>query len=233
MWPALTAVFRAADRKPCLLAMVLGPLGRARRPVPPPAASESTQVAISDSRSLARGMDPIGRAVMSERRYSSYLSRVYCSIPVSASMWVRTQSATVSSVLWFSRRGVGLSPCISMARSGPWASMAARKASAERVSLKASARWRFFESEQDGVRDGAVLAVDLADGRHDGSLKDVLLIYGVACLHQCCDLHIMVELRGIEPLTFSMRTRRATNCAIAPCAGSTLPGTPATAETGR
>lgn len=27
-----------------------------------------------------------------------------------------------------------------------------------------------------------------------------------------------VELRGIEPLTFSMRTRRATNCAIAPAA---------------
>ncbi len=27
----------------------------------------------------------------------------------------------------------------------------------------------------------------------------------------------LVELRGIEPLTFSMRTRRATNCAIAPC----------------
>ena len=26
----------------------------------------------------------------------------------------------------------------------------------------------------------------------------------------------MVELRGIEPLTFSMRTRRATNCATAP-----------------
>ena len=26
----------------------------------------------------------------------------------------------------------------------------------------------------------------------------------------------VVELRGIEPLTFSMRTRRATNCAIAP-----------------
>jgi site-specific DNA recombinase len=25
-----------------------------------------------------------------------------------------------------------------------------------------------------------------------------------------------VELRGIEPLTFSMRTRRATNCATAP-----------------
>ena len=27
---------------------------------------------------------------------------------------------------------------------------------------------------------------------------------------------LMVELRGFEPLTFSMRTRRATNCAIAP-----------------
>ena len=27
---------------------------------------------------------------------------------------------------------------------------------------------------------------------------------------------VMVELRGIEPLTFSMRTRRATNCATAP-----------------
>ena len=25
-----------------------------------------------------------------------------------------------------------------------------------------------------------------------------------------------VELRGFEPLTFSLRTRRATNCAIAP-----------------
>ena len=28
----------------------------------------------------------------------------------------------------------------------------------------------------------------------------------------------MVELRGFEPLTFSLRTRRATNCATAPCA---------------
>ena len=28
-------------------------------------------------------------------------------------------------------------------------------------------------------------------------------------------LHL-VELRGLEPLTFSLRTRRATNCAIAP-----------------
>lgn len=30
----------------------------------------------------------------------------------------------------------------------------------------------------------------------------------------------LVELRGIEPLTFSMRTRRATNCAIAPDTGT-------------
>jgi hypothetical protein len=28
----------------------------------------------------------------------------------------------------------------------------------------------------------------------------------------------VVELRGFEPLTFSLRTRRATNCAIAPSA---------------
>jgi hypothetical protein len=28
-----------------------------------------------------------------------------------------------------------------------------------------------------------------------------------------------VELRGLEPLTFSLRTRRATNCAIAPRTG--------------
>ena len=33
----------------------------------------------------------------------------------------------------------------------------------------------------------------------------------------------IVELRGIEPLTYSMRTSRATNCAIAPGAGSRLP----------
>src|SRR5660397_49491 len=28
--------------------------------------------------------------------------------------------------------------------------------------------------------------------------------------------HLVVELRGFEPLTFSLRTRRATNCATAP-----------------
>ena len=29
----------------------------------------------------------------------------------------------------------------------------------------------------------------------------------------------LVELRGLEPLTFSLRTRRATDCAIAPRTG--------------
>ena len=33
-----------------------------------------------------------------------------------------------------------------------------------------------------------------------------------------CDI-TMVELRGLEPLTFSLRTRRATDCAIAPRIG--------------
>ncbi len=33
-----------------------------------------------------------------------------------------------------------------------------------------------------------------------------------------------VELRGIEPLTSSMRTRRATNCATAPCGGTSITG---------
>ena len=34
---------------------------------------------------------------------------------------------------------------------------------------------------------------------------------------QVSDLGLVVELRGFEPLTFSLRTRRATNCATAPC----------------
>lgn len=32
----------------------------------------------------------------------------------------------------------------------------------------------------------------------------------------CGEVATVVELRGIEPLTYSMRTSRATNCAIAP-----------------
>ena len=34
---------------------------------------------------------------------------------------------------------------------------------------------------------------------------------------RCSSTSDLVELRGFEPLTFSLRTRRATNCAIAPC----------------
>ena len=33
----------------------------------------------------------------------------------------------------------------------------------------------------------------------------------------CSRKTLWVELRGFEPLTFSLRTRRATSCAIAPC----------------
>ncbi len=36
------------------------------------------------------------------------------------------------------------------------------------------------------------------------------------CVDTRLNCTFSVELRGIEPLTFSMRTRRATNCAIAP-----------------
>ncbi len=42
-----------------------------------------------------------------------------------------------------------------------------------------------------------------------------VLLHGID-LAPCSNKPPKVELRGIEPLTFSMRTRRATNCAIAP-----------------
>ena len=54
------------------------------------------------------------------------------------------------------------------------------------------------------------------DTRTPGSYRYRVLVHvrgsNVSCL---------VELRGIEPLTYSMRTSRATNCAIAPDTGST------------
>src|ERR1700709_1554570 len=40
------------------------------------------------------------------------------------------------------------------------------------------------------------------------------------------DVRLWVELRGFEPLTFSLRTRRATNCATAPSAEEKLPPRP-------
>ena len=36
------------------------------------------------------------------------------------------------------------------------------------------------------------------------------------------DTYSSVELRGLEPLTFSLRTRRATDCAIAPWTGGMI-----------
>ena len=42
--------------------------------------------------------------------------------------------------------------------------------------------------------------------------------------------NLMVELRGFEPLAFSLRTRRATNCATAPEARETITSAPAPAE---
>lgn len=50
--------------------------------------------------------------------------------------------------------------------------------------------------------------------------ESLTLVEALTCgfsLGQGFNTDHMVELRGIEPLTFSMRTRRATNCAIAPC----------------
>jgi hypothetical protein len=42
----------------------------------------------------------------------------------------------------------------------------------------------------------------------------------------------VVELRGFEPLTFSLRTRRATNCATAPCTGRIRRGSEDTTHAG-
>src|SRR6185437_13842648 len=50
-------------------------------------------------------------------------------------------------------------------------------------------------------------------------LGDLLI---TALAGQSASKAAMVELRGIEPLTFSMRTRRATNCATAPRCGESL-----------
>ncbi len=46
---------------------------------------------------------------------------------------------------------------------------------------------------------------------HLGNLLTTALAGG------CASKEAVVELRGIEPLTYSMRTSRATNCATAPC----------------
>jgi phage tail sheath gpL-like len=45
------------------------------------------------------------------------------------------------------------------------------------------------------------------------ALRTAKVSYRTVCTLTCRNL---VELRGFEPLTYSMRTSRATNCAIAP-----------------
>lgn len=55
--------------------------------------------------------------------------------------------------------------------------------------------------------------------RTHGSHLHTSLSLALAGIHSDAGLSkdALVELRGIEPLTYSMRTSRATNCAIAPC----------------
>jgi hypothetical protein len=55
-------------------------------------------------------------------------------------------------------------------------------------------------------------------GAHARNTRAVLLAYQE---NKCPSQTIfkLVELRGLEPLTFSLRTRRATSCAIAPRIG--------------
>jgi hypothetical protein len=45
------------------------------------------------------------------------------------------------------------------------------------------------------------------------ALRTAKVPYRTVCTLTCQNV---VELRGFEPLTYSMRTSRATNCAIAP-----------------
>ena len=52
--------------------------------------------------------------------------------------------------------------------------------------------------------------------QQDSTDRDLANLLRTALLGQSASKAMMVELRGIEPLTFSMRTRRATNCATAP-----------------
>jgi site-specific DNA recombinase len=58
--------------------------------------------------------------------------------------------------------------------------------------------------------------VDATRGTHDGPKTHLGGLLATALQGGCASKAAMVELRGIEPLTFSMRTRRATNCATAP-----------------
>jgi hypothetical protein len=71
-----------------------------------------------------------------------------------------------------------------------------------------------FEEDVDEVADRLNAAIE--------STADALrTAYLALSRHKALSCSKGVELRGFEPLTFSMRTRRATNCAIAPDTGST------------
>jgi site-specific DNA recombinase len=64
-----------------------------------------------------------------------------------------------------------------------------------------------------------------------GEPLDSSSIHSVALTQSIClSKDTVVELRGFEPLAFSLRTRRATNCATAPEARETITSAPAPAE---
>jgi hypothetical protein len=73
-----------------------------------------------------------------------------------------------------------------------------------------------FDEDLDSVADNLDAAIrSAADQLRTGSQR--------RCAEAVKPLVRGVELRGFEPLTYSMRTSRATNCAIAPDTGSRLP----------
>ncbi len=66
----------------------------------------------------------------------------------------------------------------------------------------------------DGTQTPQTLTA--ADTPEEVTTKHLSGLLATALTGQSASKAAMVELRGIEPLTFSMRTRRATNCATAP-----------------
>lgn len=71
-----------------------------------------------------------------------------------------------------------------------------------------------FDADLDAVADSLDAAIPIYCGR-SADEPTFRRVWGIKKTRLSL-VFFMVELRGIEPLTFSMRTRRATNCAIAP-----------------
>jgi site-specific DNA recombinase len=67
-----------------------------------------------------------------------------------------------------------------------------------------------------GTKTPQALTATSADTPKEATTKHLGGLLVSALAGQSASKEAMVELRGIEPLTFSMRTRRATNCATAP-----------------